>query len=99
MQGVVPTGLVSLSLSNEWTGANGAYEWRPDACKRGPHMHSPSHTNRRAPTIGRQRVTHWPEHATYIWDAPCLARILRPWYAYPVGGYFFALKVMHVFWV
>jgi len=92
MQGVVPTGLVSLSLSNEWTGANGAYERRPDACKHGPHTHYPSHTNCIAPTIGQQRVTHWPEHATYIWAAPRLARILRPRYACPVGGYFFTLK-------
>ena len=92
MQGVVSTGLVSLSLSNEWTGANGAYERRPDACKHGPHTHYPSHTNCIAPTIGQQRVTHWPEHATYIWAAPRLARILRPRYACPVGGYFFTLK-------
>ena len=93
MQGVVPTGLVSLSLSNEWTGANGAYERRPDACKRGPHTHSPSHTNCRAPTIGQQCVTHWSEHAMYIWAVPRLTRILRPWNAYPVADYFFfALK-------
>ena len=49
----------------------------------GAQMHASTGPTRtilltRTATIGQQRVTHWPEHATYIWAAPRLARILRP---------------------